>query len=171
MVDSASSTVREKLTLLLVLVPWLLEHERVSVAEAAEHFAVDEEQIRASVLLLAVSGVPGATATYQHEDLFDIDWDSFERNDEIVITRQIALEKFPRFSAREASALIAGLQYLQALPQNAGSELLPTLVEKLSLGASAAPNLLAIAQDSGNNETLSLISQAIPKRQGAPAVT
>ncbi|TPX03627.1 WYL domain-containing protein, partial [Schumannella luteola] len=110
---------RDKLAFLLALVPWLLEHDRVSVAEAAAYFGVSEEEIRASVSLVAMSGVPGSTSTYQHEDLFDIDWTAFEDDDEIAITQHVAIDDAPRLSAREAAALIAGLQYLQALPENA----------------------------------------------------
>ena len=66
---------QDKLAFLLSLVPYLLDHGRVSVAEAAEHFAVDEESIRQAVRLIAVSGVPGDTHSYQHGDLFDISWD------------------------------------------------------------------------------------------------
>jgi proteasome accessory factor C len=107
---------QDKLAFLLSLVPFLLDHDRVSVAEAAEHFGVDEEQIREAVRLIAVSGVPGETSQYLHGDLFDIAWDDFEDNDRIAITNRVAIDDSPRFSAREAAALIAGLQYLSALP-------------------------------------------------------
>ncbi|HEU4849785.1 MAG TPA: WYL domain-containing protein, partial [Terrimesophilobacter sp.] len=40
---------RDKLTFLLSLVPYLMDHDRVSVQVAAEHFGVSEEQIRDSV--------------------------------------------------------------------------------------------------------------------------
>ena len=110
---------QDKLAFLLSLVPYLMDHDRVSVTEAAKHFGVQEEQIRDAVRLIAVSGIPGETATYQHGDLFDIAWDDFEDNDQIVLTNLVAIDDSPRFSAREAAALIAGLQYLSALPENA----------------------------------------------------
>src|SRR5690606_36637804 len=98
---------RDKLAFLLALVPYLMDHGSVRVADAARHFGVDEDQIRESVRLIAVSGVPGETSSYQHEDLFDIDWDAFEQDDEIVITHLVTIDDSPRFSAREAAALIA----------------------------------------------------------------
>ena len=73
--------------------------------------------------LIATSGLPGATGTYQPNDLFDIDWDSFEDDDSIVIVHHVAIDDAPRLSAREAAALIAGLQYLTALPENARQRL------------------------------------------------
>jgi len=151
---------QEKLTFLLSLVPYLIERERVSVAEAAEHFGVDAEQIREAVRLIAVSGVPGETSTYQYEDLFDIAWDDFEDNDQIVLTNQVALDDSPRFSAREAAALIAGLQYLSALPENADRTAVASLMTKLSRGASAQPSPLAV-EDTGSDATLALIRESV----------
>jgi proteasome accessory factor C len=151
---------QEKLTFLLSLVPYLIERERVSVAEVAEHFGVDAEQIREAVRLIAVSGVPGETSTYQYEDLFDIAWDDFEDNDQIVLTNQVALDDSPRFSAREAAALIAGLQYLSALPENADRAAVASLMTKLSRGASAQPSPLAV-EDTGSDATLALIRESV----------
>ncbi|MFT4124360.1 MAG: WYL domain-containing protein [Microbacteriaceae bacterium] len=152
---------RDKLTLLLALVPFVVDRGRVPVAQAAERFDVDPEVIREAVRLIAISGVPGQTAAYQYEDLFDIDWDAFEDDDEIVITNLVAIDDSPRFSAREAAALIAGLQYLSALPENADGAVLASLTSKLSRGASAEPSQLAVAAGGADDETLALIRSAV----------
>ncbi len=151
---------RDKLTFLLALVPFLVDRERTSVTEAAEHFGVNPEQIREAVRLIAVSGVPGETRTYQYEDLFDIAWDDFEDNDQIVITNLVAIDEAPRFSAREAAALIAGLQYLSSLPENADRAGVSSLMSKLSRGASAVPSPLAV-EASETDGTLSLIRESV----------
>ena len=151
--------VRDKLTFLISLVPWLLDNDRVTVAEAAAHFAVDEKQIREAVALVAMSGIPGDTAAYLPGDLFDIDWDAFD-NGEIAITQHVAIDDAPRFSAREAAALIAGLRHLQVLPENANSLVLPALVEKLKRGASAEPSALAVA-DGPARELTALVHRGI----------
>lgn len=153
---------QDKLTFLLALVPYLLERDRVGVAEVAAHFRVKPEQIREAVRLIAVSGVPGETRTYQYEDLFDIAWDDFEENDQIVITNHVAIDDSPRFSAREAAALIAGLQYLSALPENADRAAVASLMSKLSRGASALPSSLAV-EASESDETLALIRESVAK--------
>ena len=57
---------RDKLTFLLSFVPWLVDHERVSVSAAAEHFGMTPEQIREAVRLIAVSGVPGETVKQKY---------------------------------------------------------------------------------------------------------
>jgi proteasome accessory factor C len=136
---------QDKLAFLLSLVPYLMDHDSVSVAEAAEHFGVSAEQIREAVRLIAVSGVPGETQQYQHGDLFDIAWDAFEDRDEIILTHLVAIDDSPRFSAREAAALIAGLQYLSALPENANRDAIVSLMAKLTRGASAQPSQVAVA--------------------------
>ena len=151
---------QDKLTFLLALVPYLLERDRVGVAEAAAHFRVKPEQIREAVRLIAVSGVPGETRTYQYEDLFDIAWDDFEENDQIVITNHVAIDDSPRFSAREAAALIAGLQYLSALPENADRAAVASLMSKLSRGASALPSSLAVEANE-SDATLALIRESV----------
>jgi predicted DNA-binding transcriptional regulator YafY len=136
----------DQLTLLLSLVPYLIEQGRVTVTEVAEHFGLPPERVRSLVSLIALSGVPGETRQYLHGDLFDILWDEFELNDRIVLTHQVAIDDSPRFSAREAAALIAGLQYLSALPNNADTDAIASLMAKLTRGASAPPTQLAVAR-------------------------
>lgn len=150
----------DKLVFLLSLVPYLLEQQVVDVRDAAAHFGVTDDEIREAVRLIATSGLPGATGTYQPNDLFDIDWDAFEDDDVIVIVHHVAIDDAPRLSAREAAALIAGLQYLSALPENAGSAALGALMQKLTAGASAAPSRLAVAE-SGRDASLAAIREAV----------
>ncbi|WP_127793427.1 YafY family protein [Agromyces sp. LHK192] len=135
----------DQLVFLLALVPYLLEQRVVDVATASAHFGVADAEVRDAVRLIATSGLPGSTGTYQPNDLFDIDWDSFEDDDVIVIVHHVAIEDAPRLSAREAAALIAGLQYLSATPENAGRAQLDSLLAKLTAGASATPTGLAVA--------------------------
>ncbi|MGV8857086.1 helix-turn-helix transcriptional regulator [Rhodoglobus sp.] len=151
---------QDKLVYLLALVPYLMDRDRVSVSEAAAHFGVPEQQIRDAVRLIAVSGIPGETSTYQDSDLFDIAWDDFEENDQIVLTHMVAIDDSPRFSAREASALIAGLQYLSGLPEHADRAAIATLMSKLSRGASAQPTAMGV-EASDLDETLALIRESV----------
>lgn len=150
----------DKLAFLLALVPYLMDHDRVTVAEVATHFGVAENDIRDAVNLIAVSGIPGATGTYQHNDLFDVAWDDFLDNDQIVLTNLVAIDESPRFSGREAAALIAGLQYLSALPENTDRSAIATLMAKLSRGASAAPTQLAV-EDTETDATLAVIRECV----------
>ncbi|MCL2514911.1 MAG: WYL domain-containing protein [Microbacteriaceae bacterium] len=134
----------DRLAFLLSVVPYLVDHPGVPVAEAAAHFGLTAKEMRQQVERITGMGVPGATKTYGPEDLFDIDWDALDERDEIVITNRVVIDDAPRFSAREAAALIAGLQYLQAVPGAADSEVLSGLIAKLARGASATPPPVAI---------------------------
>jgi proteasome accessory factor C len=142
----ASFGAPDKLTFLLSLVPYLMDHDRVSVTAVAEHFGVTPERVRDAVHLIALSGVPGETRQYLHGDLFDIQWDEFEANDNIVLTHLVAIDDSPRFSAREAAALIAGLQYLSALPENADRDAIASLMAKLTRSSTGAPSQLAVSR-------------------------
>jgi len=156
----AEAKAQDKLAFLLSLVPYLVDHDRVAVSEVAAHFGIKPEQIREAVRLIGVSGIPGDTAQYQHGDLFDINWDDFEENDQIVLTNRVAIDDSPRFSAREAAALIAGLQYLSALPEHADRAAIATLMAKLSRGSSAEPSQVAV-QATETDSTLALIRQSV----------
>jgi proteasome accessory factor C len=150
----------DKLTFLLSLVPYLMDHDSVTVEEVAAHFGVSPTRVRDAVKLIAVSGVPGETRQYLHGDLFDIHWDEFETNDRIVLTHQVAIDDSPRFSAREAAALIAGLQYLSALPENADQGAIASLMAKLTKGSSAPPSQLAVAS-TGEGDAIAIIQSAV----------
>jgi len=151
---------QDKLTFLLTLVPFLIEHASISVDETAHHFGVKPRVVRDAIELIAVSGIPGETGQYQHGDLFDLAWDDFEQNGQIVLTNLVALDEAPRFSGREAAALIAGLQYLSALPENADRLAIASLTTKLARGASASPSQLAV-EGKESDATLAAIRESV----------
>jgi proteasome accessory factor C len=159
MAEPQPMRVQDRLAFLLALVPYLLDNDGVSVVQAAAHFGVSAERVREAVTLIAMSGVPGETRSYQANDLFDIDWDRLEQRDEIAITHQVAIDDSPRFSAREAAALIAGLQYIAALPANADRETVARLTAKLQRAASGAP--AAVAVEGGADARLGIVREAV----------
>lgn len=162
MAERPKPKAQDKLAFLLALVPYLMDRDRVGVTEAAAHFDVDPEQVRAAVRLIAVSGIPGETASYQHGDLFDIAWDDFEDHDQIVLTNLVAIDDSPRFSAREAAALIAGLQYLSSLPEHSDRAAIASLMAKLSAGSSASPSPVAV-QATESDAALAAIRDSVER--------
>lgn len=131
----------DRVLLLLALVPYLREHGAVSVTELAATFDVTPKLLRELVRFLGTAGVPGETMSYQHEDLFDIDWDALERFDEVSLTRTVAVEEAPRFAPAETAALVAGLHALTAVLPPQDAELARATAAKLgaALGAGATP--------------------------------
>ena len=134
---------QDKLAFLLSLVPYLIDQVRVTVDEAAAHFGTTPDEMRKAVMLIAMSGTPGADGTYTHETLFDIDWDDFDERG-IIRFRAAPMEDKPRFSSREAAALLAGLQRVAALPEFAARVDIVALMAKLARGSTGAPAPLAV---------------------------
>lgn len=136
----------DRAALLLQLVPYLLGRGEVTVAEAAAEFDVTPDQMRAMVQRLTVIGLPGEGGYWQlPNDLFDIDWDLLDRDDVIAMTNTVGLERSPRLTAREAAALLAGLQLVRTLPGVGDNELVAGLLAKLARGASATPAEVIVA--------------------------
>lgn len=139
----------DRAALILQLVPYLIAKGEVTLAEAAADFDVEPEQMRAMVEKLTVIGLPGDGGFWQMaNDLFDIDWDLLDEQDIILITNSVGLERIPRLSAREAAALLAGLQLAASLPgvgDAGGSEIVQGLLAKLARGASSAPADVIVA--------------------------
>lgn len=136
----------DKAALMLVLVPYLLGKGDVSVEEAAAEFDVTPVLMRQMVRTLPFVGRPGDSVyTALDNDLFGIDWDLFDNDDRIVITNTVGLERAPKLSAREAAALLAGLQLARSLPGVAESDVVAGLISKLSRGAARTPADVVVA--------------------------
>ncbi len=151
----------DNLMLLLALVPYVLDKGEVSVSEAARQFQRSEEDIVEAVQLIACAGIPGENLAYSHLDLFDIDWDLFEEQRLITFWNTVAIDHSPRFTAREASALIAGLQYLAAHPAYSGRGDIDEVLGKIRRGSSHGySDRIAIAQPAAEGH-LQILNDAI----------
>ena len=136
----------DRVRLYLTLVPYLLEHGQVSLGEAAQEFGVTPREMRGMVEKLTVIGLPGEAGYWQQpQEMFDINWDLLDDEDIIEITNDVALRRVPRFTAREAAALLAGLQMVAAVPAVSDSGLVAGLLSKLSRGAADAPAEVVVA--------------------------
>ncbi|MES2866959.1 helix-turn-helix transcriptional regulator [Microbacterium profundi] len=140
----ASDRVRAYLT----LVPYLLERGQVSLAEASDEFGVTVDEMRSMVEKLTVIGLPGDAGYWQQpHEMFDINWDLLDEEGVIEITNDVGLRRVPRFTAREAAALLAGLQVVAAVPAVSDSGLVAGLLAKLSRASANAPAEVVIAPD------------------------
>ncbi|WP_295010730.1 YafY family protein [uncultured Microbacterium sp.] len=146
MADHKPLLTSDRVRAYLTLVPYLLERGEVSLAEAAAEFDMTEAQMRAMVEKLTVIGLPGDEGYWQPpQELFDINWDLLDQQGIIEITNDVGLRRVPRFTAREAAALVAGLQLASAVPGVADSEVVRGLVAKLSRGAAGLPADVIVA--------------------------
>ena len=157
----ASQSTTENLVLLLSLVPYVMDQGEVSVEQAADQFDRSPDDIRRAIELIACAGIPGDSAAYLHTDLFDIDWDLFESEDTIRFEHTIVIDQKPRFSTRELSALIAGLQYIAAHPSYGAREDVHQLLDKLR-GVGQGPSGEAmVVKARVEHTTLNTLSSAI----------
>ncbi|WP_298039463.1 helix-turn-helix transcriptional regulator [uncultured Microbacterium sp.] len=140
MADAPKPLAVDRVRAYLTLVPYLLERGQVSLREAADEFAVSVDEMRAMVEKLTVIGLPGEDGYWQQpHEMFDINWDLLDHEDTIEITNHVGLNRVPRFTAREAAALLAGLQMVASVPAVEGSGLVNGLLAKLSRAAADAP--------------------------------
>lgn len=136
----------DRVVMLLSLVGYLREVDAVPVAELADRFAISPEEVRELIGFLGTAGVPGDTQRYQHEDLFDIDWDALELRDEARLTQIIAVDAAPRFAPAETAALIAGLHALIPLLPAADAARAEALSGKLAQALGGPAPTLSIEQ-------------------------
>lgn len=135
----------DRVTLLMSIVPYLISHNPSTVDDVALTFRITPDQVRELISMLASSGVPGETGTYQHDDLFDINWDAFLDEGIIELWQHVGISASPRFSAREAATLVAGLQYVSGIITETERPALEALMAKIAAGASAQPENILIA--------------------------
>jgi len=139
----ANPVASDRVAIVMTLVPYIIEHGPTKVEDAARLFGVTPAVMREMVENLNVIGLPGG----MDNELFSIDWDAFDEQDEIVLVNVVAFERAPRLTSREAAALLAGLQYAQAVPVVAEQGVVSGLIAKLSRGAGAPPGELVLAPD------------------------
>jgi proteasome accessory factor C len=156
----ASDTV----TLLLSLVPYLIEASPVSISEAAQNFGVSEKIIRDAVTGLTTLGVADTSGIPLHGEMFDIDWDEFLDRDTIYLTHTVGIEGTPRLSAREAATLVAGLSLIEDAVNESNRALVSGLRQKVALGSSTRVADIAIVP-SRAPKNLDVIREAIESKQ------
>jgi proteasome accessory factor C len=136
---------RDRVTLYLSLVPFLITHSPVSVTEAATRFNVSPKEMRGLVGKLSSLGVPGDEGYYLPNDLFEIDFDAFDDHDMIDLVSSVGIEATPRFSGTEAATLVAGLQFISGIVAAPERGPIVALMEKIGLGASAQPSSILVS--------------------------
>lgn len=100
----------DRLVRLLALPAWVAEHPGATFEEAAEHFGVSAQAVRADVSTLWVSGVPGGMPG----DLVDFDAEDFEEG-RLRLTQPLGLDRPVRLSRIEAVSLLLSLRVLEDL--------------------------------------------------------
>ena len=104
-----SAPASERLARMLALVPWLLQHDGVTIAECATHFGVSEEELERDLWLVILCGIPG----YLPDQLIDID---FWEEGRIHVIDPLQLSQPLTLSHEEALTLVVALRLLAQVP-------------------------------------------------------
>lgn len=139
----------DRLSRLLAMVPWVLEHQGAPLEEVADRFGITTDQLVKDLELLFVCGTPG----HLPDDLIEADWEGGR----LHIGNADAIARPLRLGIDEALALITGLRTLIDVPGFAGEqdrEALTGALAKLTEAAgeaAAASRALSVdlARDSG----------------------
>jgi len=143
----------DRLVRLLALPAWVAEHDGATFAQAAAHFGVTPQTIRADVDTLWVSGLPGGMP----DDLVDFSATDFEAG-RLSLTQPLGLDRPVRLSRREAVSLELSLGVLAEVladdPEAVRTLTSTRRVLRRALGA-ADP-----AEDAGDSESSDSVSRA-----------
>jgi proteasome accessory factor C len=120
----------ERLSRLLAEVPYLLTHQGIPLAEAAQHFGLSTDDLVHDLELLFVCGTPG----HLPDDLIDAQWDSGY----VYLSNADAIARPSRLAVDEAVALLVGLRTLAEVPGLHDREALDGALAKLSQAAGEA---------------------------------
>jgi proteasome accessory factor C len=148
---------------MLVIVPYLVQHQGAELGEVAELFQVPEEQLRRDLNLLFMSGLP----PYGPGDLIDVD---VVEDDRIWISMAGHFARPLRLSRSEAIALYLRGVELVAIPGVPDAPALATALVKLreTLGEgsleAAEDRIEAAVTDERTPEHLELLRAAIRHR-------
>lgn len=100
------TTSQDQVRRLLTLIPYLREHDGVSMTEAASSFGISTERLRDDLNVLWMCGLPGLAPG----DLIEIDMDAVDGDGVIHLTNADYLTRPLRLTADEALALVLALR-------------------------------------------------------------
>ncbi len=126
-----SSTAR--VARLLTMVPWLLAHQGVTVAEAAREFGLTPKALEKDLGLLFLCGLPGGMP----DDLIEAEWETGR----VYLGNADTIARPLRLSLEEALTLIVALRAIEATGQLGDSRIVASTLAKLeaATGSHARP--------------------------------
>jgi proteasome accessory factor C len=151
------AAVAARLPRLLSLVPYLLAHPGVRVAQVASDFGVSEQQLWRDLELLWMCGLPG----YGPGDLVDL---SFSE-DTVTVTEDAGMRRPLRLTTAEATALLVALRALTEVPGMVDADVVRRAVAKIerAVGAPDASPGVAVGLTAREEETTAAVRAALDR--------
>ena len=138
----------------LDLVPYLLEHQGISVAELAQVFGVSEKQINSDLILIHMCGLPGYTPLELIEMYYE---DGY-----VTVSDPQSLNKPRKMNRTEITSLLVSLDLLKSARSDSIAEEVETLKTKLRKSLSFE-NPYVVVANSKNSDLVEQIELAIAK--------
>lgn len=126
----------ERVSGLLVMLPWLVERKRVKLAQMAEQFKLSESELMDDLMMAAVCGVP----PYSPDALIDV----FIDEDEVVAEVPLLFSRPLRLNTAEVFALTSMGKAALQLPGTTATGPLATALAKLRRLLPSAQDLVEI---------------------------
>ncbi|MGH3426665.1 MAG: helix-turn-helix transcriptional regulator [Mycobacteriales bacterium] len=147
----------DRLSRLLLLVPYFLARPGLRLSEAAGELEVTEDQLREDLQLLFLCGLPG----YGPGDLIDMS----VVDDEVTITYDAGISRPLRLTADEATALMVALRALGDVPGLAAKEVVhrALLALETAAGGGSGPSVSVAAPAHLDEETMRVVSGALDR--------
>ena len=150
-----------RLSRILVMVPYAIQHPGVTTDELAHKFGVKKKDLIEDLRLLFLCGLPG----YGPGDLIDVSFDG----DQVYVRMADYFAAPLRMTPAEALALYAGGEAIAALPgmdqADALRRALAKLRRALGSGAGTASAGLDVKLESAPEEHLRALQQALDRRK------
>lgn len=157
MVEQKKLRDSDRFNLMLALVGNLIDGALYDVPELAKHFRVPESEIKDAIKNLGFIEI-------NHHSPYGIDFDGLEEGDVAVhYGEKMAIKEVPRLSARQASALAAGLVYLKSIPGIAEIDEIEELQEIIASGFSESKTPEVVINPIGVDSDIRILRQAINK--------
>jgi proteasome accessory factor C len=138
----------------LDLVPYLLEHQGISIAELAQVFGVSEKQINDDLILIHMCGLPGYTPLELIEMYYE---DGY-----VTVSDPQSLNKPRRMNRSEITALLVSLDLLKSMRSDAIADEIEALKVKLQERLSFE-NPFEVIADTKSLEIVEELERAIAK--------
>ena len=138
----------------LDLIPYLLEHQGISIAELAQVFGVTEKQMNDDLILIHMCGLPGYTPLELIEMYYE---DGY-----VTVSDPQSLTKPRSMNRSEITSLLVSLDLLKSLRSDAIADEIEGLKIKLRKSLSFE-NPYVVVSDSKNSEIVEKLEQAIAK--------
>jgi proteasome accessory factor C len=138
----------------LDLVPYLLEHQGISISELATVFGVSERQINEDLVLIHMCGLPGYTPLELIEMYYE---DGF-----VTVSDPQSFNRPRKMSRSEMTSLLVSLDLLKSLRADQIAEEIVELQRKLARNLEFE-NPIVVVQKASNHPLLKTLEDAISK--------